>query len=304
MKLELKDKDIIWVLDKLRIKSPKFRRGVAFIEELINRLDKHHTFIMSAGIAFNIILYLIPLLLVLLYAVDLTVGSEAVLEFLASASENFAPDKKEITSLLTNTIHEVYLIFEGSSLAGWIGIVSLLWLSSILLSALRSGLNEAFEVPSIRTFYFYKFKDIVLIILLTILIIISSFVFPITSVVESYVVSLAPSVLEPIFKNLYIFLFSLATSFFLFYLIYSYVPNHKTERFTRIISITSSVVLTEASRHIFAWYIGGASAYGRFYGAYAIIAASAIWVYYFTFIILFSAELGKLIRDITKNKSD
>jgi len=297
MKLEIKDKYIIKSLDFLKIRNKFIRKAIAAVEELIERIDRNHTFLIAAGIAFNILLYVIPMLLVALYIVNLSIGADKISTFLSEQLSQIIPQNPMLKDVLTATLDEVYIIFEKSSLVGWIGIFTLLWLSSALLSSIRAGLNGVFNVPTPNTYFFYKIKDIFLIIIISLLLLIMSFVQPVISIMKSYIVQLAPDVLGSIFNKVYILLFSLVNSFVLFYLIFRFVPNRKMPRPVRMVSILSCVVFVELSRYIFAWYISGVSAYGKFYGTYAIIASMAVWVYYLTFIILFSAELGKFYYD-------
>ena len=298
MKLEIKDRDIIKVLDFLKIRNEFLRKIIAAIETLIGRINNNHSFLIAAGIAFNILLYVIPMLLVALYIVNLSIGADKISSFLTEQLGQIIPQNPMLKDVLAGTLNEVYVIFEKSSLLGWIGIVTLLWLSSALLSSLRSGLNNVFKIPTPKTYFFYKIQDILLIIVISLLLLIMSFVQPIISIVQSYIVQFAPDILGSIFNRLYILAFSLINSFILFYLLFRFVPNRKMPFLVRLVSILSCVIFVEMSRYAFSWYISGVSAYGKFYGTYAIIASMAVWVYYLTFIILFSAELGKFIYDL------
>ncbi|MFH1050821.1 MAG: YihY/virulence factor BrkB family protein [bacterium] len=298
MKLEIRDKDIIRVLNFLRIRNKFIKKVVAAIETLVDRIDRNHSFLLAAGIAFNILLYVIPMLLVALYVVNLSIGADKISLFLTELFEKIIPENPMLKDVLTETINEVYVIFQKSSLLGWIGIFTLLWLSSALLSSLRTGINTVFKIATPKTYFFYKIQDIFLIIVISVLIMIMSFVQPVISIVQNYIVQFAPEVLGSIFNKVYVLAFSLINSFVLFYLLFRFVPNRKMPRFIRMVSIISCVIFVELSRYIFSWYISGVSAYGKFYGTYAIIASMAVWVYYLTFIILFSAELGKFVYDL------
>jgi membrane protein len=303
MKFEIQDRDIIKILNFLKIKNRKFKKVIAIIEAFISRLEKDHAFLIAAGIAFNILLYVIPLLLVALYIVNLTVGAETITTFLDKSLQNIIPENPKLKSVLTETINEVYIIFKNSSFMGWVGILTLLWLSSALLSSLRSGLNTVFDISATKIFFIYKVQDIFLIIAIALLVLILSFITPMISIAQNYIIQYFPENWASIFKKAYVILFSLFNSFLLFYLLFRFVPNKKMPRFIRAISIFSCVFFVEISRFVFSWYISGVSAYGKFYGTYAILAFMALWVYYLTFIILFSAELGKFIYDAKYDES-
>jgi len=300
MKLEIKDQDYVKILKFLRIKNKKFHRFVAGTEEVFDRIEHNHSFLMAAGIAFNILLYLIPLLLVAIYTVNVIFGIGSVTEFLITTLENILPPDESTTGLLQKTIEEVYFILAKSSLAGWIGIVTLLWLSSILYSSLRTGLNTIFNIKTPKTHFFYKFRDMFLIIMIAVLVMLSSFFFPLLSVIENTFFQYVPESMEFIASTLYVTTLSLFTSFVLFYLLFRFVPNQRVPRKIRIVSTGMSVLMIEGSRRVFSWYILSISAYGKFYGTYAILASLALWVYYLVLIILLSAEISQFIYDLRK----
>ncbi len=298
MKLAIKDKDLLKILNILKIKSKYIRYTIAFIEELFNRMSHHHIFLISAGIAFNILLYLIPMLLVALYVVNLSIEQDKVLLFIQKNLNQLLPSVPSLKNSISTILNEITIIYEKSSLFGWIGIVSLLWLSSTLSSSLRSGINTIFHIETPKVFIVYKFQDIILIIFISVFMLILFYINPIISIIQAYILKLLPIEVTGIFKKLYFFLFSIINSFILLYLLFRLVPNKRMPRKLRIYSIIISMILIEISRNLFAWYISGLSSYGKFYGTYAIIASLALWIYYLTFILLFSAELGKFIYEL------
>jgi len=293
LELEIKDRDILKLLNLLNLKNKKFRRVVAGIESFFERVEQHHLFLLSAGIAFNILLYLIPLLLIAIYLVNVIFEIGSVSSFLTTALEGVLPPHNKTFDFLKNTIEEVNSILSGSSIAGWIGIISLLWLSSTLL---------IFRIPSPHIFFVYKIKDIFLIIALALLVLVASFIFPLTTIAEELMANSLPSNVQSIFSLIYSTVFSIVSSFLLFYLLFRFVPNKKTKRFIRFLSIGISVVFIEISRFLFAWYISGVTTYGLFYGTYAILASIALWVYYFVLIIMFSAEFSQFVFDLRREE--
>ena len=300
MNLEIQDSDILKILNILGIKNRTIRGIIAFIELLFERIAGHHLFLIAAGIAFNVLLYLIPLLLVVVFIISSVFDTEAITQFLAKSLNDILPPSEQSRQLLQTTISEVTTIFAASSTAGIIGIVTLLWLSSILLGSIRSGLNSIFHIATPKIFFIYKFRDIFLTILITLMILIIIYLLPMISVVNSSLHSLIPEFISQYFSKIYFLIISLSTSFILFYLLFRFVPNKKLPTFTRLLSTIFCVIFIEISRHIFSWYISGVSSYGKFYGTYAILASMAVWLYYMTTIILFSAELSNLIYEVKK----
>jgi membrane protein len=303
IQLKVQDPDLKKVLEFFRIRNVKLLKLIAGIEEFFNRADKHHIYLMAAGIAFNLLLYSIPMLLVAVYVINIVFGIDSITSFLRDTLATYLPPSSFAENMLNDIIHEVYSILASSSLAGWIGIITLLWLSSFLLSSIRTGLNTIFSIETPKIFIFYKIKDIFMIIMMTLLMMISSYVLPLMSMIPKYLEANFPDYGGHI-SQVYFIILSLVNSIVLFYLLYRFIPNDKMPRFVRYLSISLCVVLVEVSRHIFSWYISGVSAYGKFYGTYAILASLALWIYYLTLIILGSAEFSNLLYDVYYRKDE
>jgi YihY family inner membrane protein len=253
---------------------------------------------IAGGIAFNILLYLIPLFLVVLYIVNLFVEPANFQTTLTALLKELLPPTASTETILHEVIIEVNNIIEYSSVFGYIGFAALLWISSTLISSLRTGLNAVFEIPSPRVYFFYRVKDILLTVILTVLILVYSYVVPIVliaiEILETNINNLSVYIDLALSDLLKIFVPLLSTAM-LFYFILRSVPNRKLPRKVRLVATGISVVSIELGRNIFAWYISSVSNYGRFYGTYAIIVSFALWIYYSSLILLLSAELSRYI---------
>ncbi len=267
------------------------------------RLDRHHTFMLASGIAFNILLYLLPLFLILVVIVRMFFGEQGIIQIFHNIMLEFLPPTSDTYNLIDTISKEIEVLVSYSSLFGIIGGVSLLWLSSLLISSFRNALNVIFNLKSRHIFLLYRFKDMLLIIVLTVLILLYSYAFPFISFLIEAASEISPEIFTGFIQEILTLLASLVTSFLLIYFIYRWVPNERIPRKPRIFATISTVLMIELSRHLFAWYLASVSNYGKFYGTYAVIVSIAVWVYYSSLIILLSGELGKFIYDIKwKNK--
>ncbi|MCB0701088.1 MAG: YihY/virulence factor BrkB family protein [Candidatus Kapaibacterium sp.] len=289
------------MIKKIReiVRDPKgsFKKAYRWLELFEERLDRHQTFMMASGIAFNILLYLLPVFLILVLIIRVFLGSDGIVEVFSGLLFDFLPPTQETYSLLESVSKEVELLVKYSSVFGLIGGLSLLWLSSLLISAFRSALNEIYNIKSQYIFILYRFKDMLLTLVLTVLILIYSYAVPIVTYFINSFTHLLPEMFTGFISNLLLTLFSLLVSFLLIYFIYRWVPNQRIPRKPRVFATILTVIMIELSRHLFAWYISTVTDYGKFYGTYAVIVSIAIWVYYSSLIILLSAELGKYIYD-------
>ena len=271
-----------------------------FYEEtakFVDRIEKHHVFLIAAGIAFNILLYLIPLFLVMLYLVDVIIGAETITSFLTIFAREILPPTDTTQEMLNSTLKEVNMILDKSSIAGWIGIISLIWLSSTFFSSIRSGLNRVFDIETPKIFFVYRIKDVLLTLILTVFMFLSTYILPIFSLVTSSLQQALEPPLDVIFSKISVFVFSLIVSVTFFFVIFRFIPNKKLPLFVVLGSTTLCVVSVEILRNIFAWYILQFGTYGKFYGTYAVIVSMAVWIYYLTLTILFSGELSRFFHE-------
>jgi membrane protein len=317
MMLQPQNEYILKIFDFFRIKNQAFRRFVAILEIFSARIEKNHLYLVSAGIAFNILIYLIPLFLVAIYVVNILFRADFLVAQLQQIAGKFLPPGDTATAILDSTIREINVIAAHSKTAGWIGIISLLWISSTLFSSLRSGLNNIFRIETKQIFIFYRLKDILITVIMAFLILISSYLFPMMSIAQSMIFSLIPDQIAKMELNtiipptvqwltswITVTIISLTTYFIIFYLIFRFIPNKKLPLYIRIQSTTFCVVFIEFSRHLFAWYLSTVSSYGKLYGTYAIIVSVAVWIYYMTLLILISAELSKLMFELRAEDKD
>ena len=99
-----------------RIKDIFFLFQIKFnpIKIFFDRVEEHHLYLIAAGIAFNILLYLMPLLLVAVYIVNLIVGVDVISGELISSLEGILPPNSATTDFIQTTLKEVDLIFGKS----------------------------------------------------------------------------------------------------------------------------------------------------------------------------------------------
>lgn len=272
----------------------KIKKIYKIIEEFFSRLESDHIYIISAGLAFNILLYQIPLFLLLTYVVELTIGFDKIAVELTDIVKEFLPPTSTSDNYITNILSEITNIVSHSSLFGLIGFIILIWISSTLISSLRFSINTVFKIPPKKYFFLDILKDMFLVILIPILFMLYTFLLPIVDLIQQILIFISPDYVNNLISNTTIVFTSLGTGFLIYYFIYSYIPSAKVERKKRIFASTLNTILIEISRNIFAWYLVSISNYGKYYGTYAAIVSIALWIYYFAFIFLVSAEISQI----------
>ena len=266
------------------------------IYEFGTAVSDNKLFVLSGGIAFNVLLYIIPLILIFVYFINIFIEPTELIQMIQNALLHYLPHTKFYDGFIANVIIEIQQIASSSKVAGIIGFIILLWLSSIVISTLNSCISMIFDIEQ-PDYFRTKLKDLATTILLNILILAYCILLPIFNIGSSIINNIFPYFLSGYVSQATIIITQLIISFLLFYFIYWIVPSNKTKLEHRIAfqATIIAVIATELARILFTWYVSTVSNYSRFYGTYAVMVTMAIWLYYSCFIILFSAQLSQFI---------
>jgi membrane protein len=183
---------------------------------------------------------------------------------------------------------------EGKShVLGWIGIVSLIWFSSMIFGAVETALNISFRSEGHRNFLVSKLLAFAMIPL--------GWVTGLTSVLMTYVATLLSSqvfFMEGHFLNIH-----LLTRFILQYVVpflvsilfatvlYVVIPSRRIRLRTAIAGSCLFTIMVELVKHVFTWYVANHTRYNAIFGSLETVVMLVIWVYYMALIFLFCAEL-------------
>jgi len=274
------------------------RKAWEIFYAFVDITDKRHIFLLSSGIAFNLLLCAIPLVILVLSVVsgviDETQTKYTVQQFLV----NFLPRNTQANTAIGEVVKELGSVFSYGTLAGWIAGVALLWLSSTLFSSLRTGLNAIFNIPTPKFFVLYRLKDMLMTIVAAIVILVVTLMSPLLTLVENYWIHTFPEQSVGIIFGLTVRVASLISTVIAFLLLYKLAPNKRLPWPIVLMSTGIAVALWEIARVIFSWYVNGAANFSKFYGGYVALASFALWLYYAAFVFLLSAELGQFIHEL------
>lgn len=266
-----------------------------FIERLSQKLSNHNSFLAAAGLAFNIFLYFIPLVLIGIFIANKLIEPQVIDSGIETIVIEFLPPTENTHIFLYELLNEVSNIQSGSLTSGIIGILSLIWLSSLFVSALRGTLDKVAEIKSERHFLFYKLKDLVLALFFPIIFIAYAIGLMGVTIIISYINSYITVIHDGLISELTINLFSVVFTFILFFLIYRYIPSQVIRGKITVIAALIGSVFIAVARYLFAIYLSQFSNYSTFYGAYAALISLAIWVYYLSAIVIIALEISFLI---------
>lgn len=256
--------------------------------------DRRHIFLLASGIAYNQLLCLIPLVLLVISIISGFIDEQATKESVRTFLVGIMPNVKT-TDAISAVLLELGTVFSYSTIAGWIAGVALLWTASALFSSMRTGLNAIFHIPTPKFFVVYRLKDMLLTIITAVLVMVTTLVTPLLSLLGSYGTSMLPDSVSGIVSGITAQIISMATAILLFFVLYRFMPNKKLPWPIILISTLSAFVLWEVARVFFSWYMNTATNFSRFYGGYVAFASLALWLYYLSLVFLISAEIGQFV---------
>ena len=268
-----------------------FKKVYLYLEAFLINVGSRHIFLISAGIAFNALLCVFPLLLVVMFIVGKLVHPESFLPSLKVFLSTLLPTGETGSSGATIVLNEIQTLFTYSNSAGWIGIPALLWTSSALLSSFRSGMEAVFGVISDVSFVHVKLKDLGGTLVFILLVIASTFLHPIASALEGFLFPYLPDGL--FLTGIFVRMVAFISPPLLFLFIYKTLPPEKLPWSIIRNATLLAWILWEIARIVFSWYVGQSTNMGLFYGTYAALVVPALWTYYTAVITLLSAEIAK-----------
>lgn len=270
------------------------RKAWDFLYTFFDITDQRHIFLLSAGIAFNLLLCTIPLVVLVLSIVSGVIDEDQTKSTVEQFLVNFLPNNIQASTLIGEVIKELSSVFNYSTVAGWIAAIALLWLSSALFSSLRNGLNAIFHNNTSAFLILVKIRSKLKDMLLTI----------VTAVLIVFLTLLSPliTVLEGSWTNATVQLILFGAAVCVFFFMYRFIPNKRLPWMVVIVATVSAVGLWEIARVLFSWYVNTVTNFSRFYGGFVAIASFALWLYYSALVFLLSAELGQYVHSIVTEK--
>lgn len=273
------------------------------IYDFVDITDRRHIFLLSSGIAFNLLLCTIPLVILVLSVVSGVIDEAQTKSTVQNFLVNFLPQNTQAAELIGVVVKELGSVFNARTVAGWIAGIALLWLASTLFSSLRTGLNAIFHIPTPKFFVIYRLKDMLLTIITTALILLVTLMSPLMTLAESFWTGILPELRQSLLFGFTVRAASLVATTVVFFSLYRLVPNKKLPWPVILISTGVAVVLWELARILFSWYVNSATNFSKFYGGYVALASFALWLYYSAFVFLLAAELGQYIHALrTQNE--
>jgi membrane protein len=276
------------------------REARDFVRRVYQHAEGDNIFFMGGAIAFNILVAIVPFALAALGVAGLVIRSryadpgsfilgyvnEALPGALSAVDQGFVAN-------IRNGLNE---LFEQSSGLLSLSTLFFIWVATRLVGTLRTALREIFDIQQDRGIIRGKIFDIKMVIAAGTLLAVNIALTVVLGIVANYginVIGIEAGLLRR-FDRLYASAVAFLSIWFMFVLIYRYLPARRIQWRIAMIAATFTGVFFELSKAGFTWYVGSVANYTSAYGNFATIIVLFLWVYYMAVIFVIGGEVGQV----------
>jgi len=259
--------------------------------QALKKFNDDNGFFLSSGIAFNILMNLIPFIMLLLALVGTYLyNDQDVLHNIRSYFRDVAPalDPKIMENLAD--------VMQNRQIAGILGFVGLLWFSTWVFSSLRIALNIVFRVEKSRGMLRGIGIDLLMIFLVGILLLVSMILSSVVTFLQGYQGRILV-VIGPTIQWILKYLLPFFLTYCMFVLIYKIIPNRRIHFSSALQAALFTSLLWELAKHLFGWYVIHLAKYSIFYGSLSTLVIFIFWVYYSSTILVVGGEFAYFLEE-------
>jgi membrane protein len=248
----------------------------------------HHGIFLAAGLSFNLLICLIPVLFFLVSVAGFVLSRRA-------AAEAVLQQLGQVVPVYREELHEALAqIIRRRGLSGLLGTAVLLLFASQLFSALRLVLNQVFGFTQGRGLLLETLKDLFLLLIMGVLFLGTILVTDLFAWIKVFLmipVGMLPEGIHSAFIAL-----GLAIDTALFFVAYRYFPHRRVPIWPAMGGALLASVLWEAAKQTFRWYILTLGVYDRIYGPLGALVALGMFIYYSGIVFVLGAEFAAALR--------
>ncbi len=252
---------------------------------------------LASGVAFNGVLTLIPLMLLLASALGIFLNSsELGVQQLHTILNTIFPPQPFATSIKSSILDMLSSIVEHRNSLGLFGFLVLIWTALGLFDSIRSVLHRVYYLKRTKGLIASLLHDVGFLFLAFIFFIVSNVAIWVSTFVERLaleVPGLRLLQLQGFDKAVPTVIITVITTF-MFYILYRHMTDSKPPKAAAVISTVTTTVLWIVSGKVFAVYLTSFSAIATVYGPYAFLLVLLIWIYYTSMIFVFGGIVGQV----------
>jgi membrane protein len=282
---------------RTRSRSRGFGAAVGdFARRVFNKADQDQIFFMAGAIAFNVLVAIVPLTLgalgvagLILQARHVGDPADPVLNYLVQV---IPPVTDEFVRQARETLSG---IIEQSTGLLSVSTIILIWVSTRLIGTLRTALREIFDIQQDRGIVAGKIFDVKMVITAGTLLAINVFLTVAIDLIGQYgldFLGIDPDRFTG-FSRAYATGAAFLSIWFMFVLIYRYLPARRIQWRTAVTAATFTSVFFELLKTGFTWYVRNAD-YTSAYGNLATLIIVFLWVYWVAIVFILGGEVAQV----------
>ena len=266
---------------------------------LYNKWNDDSVFFSAAAIAFNVLITILPLGLMIIMFSGLAFQED---EGLQHGLTNWLDTANPLIPESMRSDIESAIFRGNAGIPGVVGFVFLLWLVSRLFGTIRTAFDKVFEVARGRNIVLGKLYDFFLALLVA-LCFLSALMFSAMArlVVDSPVGDIVSQ--WPIIGHLtgggLAEILGISFTALLFFTLFKAAPNRKISIGQALLATIIAIVFTGLGAQTYIWVIGHPG-WGVVYGALARIMATFFLLYWECVILLGAAEISQIVNEWRK----
>lgn len=270
---------------------------------LYERVDNHHIFLYSGGLAFSLFICIIPLVLIIFAILGSILDSTSVENQINTFISTVIPYRQYAEYARDIIFSRIAEVVEYKTIAGIVGGFGLFFAASGLFSSMRTILNHIFGVKKDKHVVIGKLRDFGMVFLVLLFILFSIIILPTLDILKNvtYRFAIFDYFQLSSFEHIFISIISIAMIYGMFYVLYSFVPYAKLGRKVPALSALWATILWETAKRVFGYYITNVASLDKIYGTYALVIVVAFWIYYSSVLFILGAEIGQLYRERLNN---
>lgn len=268
------------------------------------RMDQHHLFLFSGGLAFSLFTCIIPLILIVFWILGNFLSSEEMELQIITFINTVIPYSEYADFVKQIIFSRVEEVIEFKNVAGLLGFAGLFFAASGFFSSMRTVLNKINGVDIEINIFIGKLRDFLVILVAILLFFASILALPLLELFKS-IASSTPYLQffnHPIFQQLFTILVSIFIMLVLMYLFYSFIPTSKIKHRSALVGALWASLFWVGMKVLFGYYLANFQTWGKIYGAYALVIVIAFWIYYTAAVFIIGAEIAKLFDERLKER--
>ncbi len=265
------------------------RHPLVFIRQVFQRFQANQGTLLAGAIAYNSLLSLVPLVILLLVALSHVVSEAQLLEVLHRYLEQLAPSKSDVI------LRQVQQFLENRRVLSWTMAGTLLFFSAAAFGVLQSAMKVIFahrnkvHIRGIMTSILLPYLYVLLVAfgLLTVTLINSVLQTWMTSDIHLFSWEWSPN---KMLVNIF-YIISILSQIGGLMLIYMLMPAGRLPWQHALIGGIAAFLLWEGVSYVLAWYFANLSEVNTIYGSLAGVIIVLMTLYAISLIILLGAQV-------------